>query len=293
MPVGLSRVPRRVRTLTLQSLLLGFLHRVRKCEIARTRVAGEMEPTAVVGLCDASFAGARAVLSQVLAAQPDTRWSTRWAAAEVPDGAAAQPPPPQPVFALSKEGGTVDTLAHVEGASFTLSRGSLALVAVNAEVLGDGCVARAAEVANALLSPSGGGTAAHVVLVAALRFTPERGHASKVHVASLAPSQPAGAASPLPAALLDLPALSGEARLRDRFAATLLQLLVARGARVSVLAISSLAVADPAASAAALSACLSTLLGRPCPPDPRLCAQLKPTRYTDALVETNGFFLYT
>ena len=173
---------------------------------------------------------------------------------------------------------------------------------MNADVPAGECVRRAAEVVDALLRLRADNAPPHVVILGALRFVPERGLASEVHVATASPAR-AREPPALPRALLALPALRADAQLHDRFLATLVPLLLARGARVTLLAISSLgagvgagagaSVSDGGAPAASLAACLAALVGRPCALDARLVAQLESKRYTDALVETTGFFLYT
>jgi hypothetical protein len=225
----------------------------------------------VLGLCDGSLAGCRVVLSQVLAAgaeQPAGRWSAGWTSP-----LASAPP----AFALARD----CALAQLEGASSATA----SFVALNGEIRGEACLQCALELTDRLLAGAAG--AAEIFILAALRFMPD-GRGDAVHVEQLA-----GPPRELPAALCALPRLGGGAKVHDRFLATLVQVLTAKGASVTLLAVSSIAARDADAAASALGACAAALLARPCALDARLVSQIVPGRYTDALVETNGFFLYT
>ncbi|KAJ1631094.1 hypothetical protein T492DRAFT_870501 [Pavlovales sp. CCMP2436] len=234
-----------------------------------------VERTVLVGLNDAAFAGTRVVLSQVLAASAAARFSAELASGGSDGQKLARPPH---IFALGEGAGAV-ALEHVEGAALSYGGSELLLLALNAEVAGDAVLPRALELVARILPP-GSAAGTHVVVLAALRFMPQGAHAAKTHVAQLGG---AGAGSPvgwvqrtldaseeLPAALRALPALDSSTRLHDRMLATLFQLLVARGARVTLLAVSSLAAGSTEAAADALPVGAAL--------DSRLRSQLGPSR---------------
>lgn len=230
--------------------------------------------TVVLGTCDSAFAGCHAVLAHVVesgsAGGEHERWSLEWTGCKAPafSHRAAHRP-----------------LAHVEGLS--TGKGAVA-IAVNTELSGSDVMPRALQILELLQERAPGG---HLVIASALRFTPASSHVHDVHVALVVEAADGHAGQ-----FVTFPRLAGNVRIQDSLISMLLMLARAKGVPCTLLAVSSITAESPEAASRALARAVAPAFGKPTDavvPLDQLQADYTPKKYTDALVETNGFFLYT
>mmetsp|Transcript_11253 Transcript_11253/g.33318 ORF Transcript_11253/g.33318 Transcript_11253/m.33318 type:complete len:232 (-) Transcript_11253:332-1027(-) len=225
----------------------------------------------VVGACDASLSGCKVVLSQIVeasAARGSDSWSLSW------DDAGT------PAFEHMGDG---RALQHVECCSI---RGTqFHLVAVNTDVSARASGAKALSLLDELRARN---MLDAVFVLSALRFMPDPSSAQDCHMSKVGPMP-----APLPGRVASFTQIPSAQSVNDPFIGALLMALRGSSIPSSIVAVSSITSASVDAAEEALGGALAGIIGSPKASKGIVSCRLAPKRYTDALVETNGCFLYT